>query len=361
MYASSIFISCKSLHFLSIYGKKNIEHQESMACKYPQRRNPRTGRCKKPCARHEAVNPATGRCVTKSYLKSLRWRGYDSDDEFSYFGYKPYSDDLDDGLVSDSSCKPPKKLNIFTGKCKTPCGPHRMRSPRTGQCVTKRFLRSLDYNMYDTDDDDYLLSETLFYPRMSYIDMIARSNGKKKLTELVQESGLTVNDITVMLQVKIGAEMGRLNLYGVYDRKSRMLCDESTIHNFVKDLTSGSKCGLSMLKSISEPNYIDLINNTLKEAARRDNAFAFICFPDTINLFNDYFIWTTRAAKEGVNAKLLVLGRDGIWQILVPKNSDVTIPVFPTSLDPEELAKHIVDNSRGDLSVAFHRFNKTSV
>lgn len=44
--------------------------KEMPACKYPQRRNTKTGRCKKPCKKSQRVNPRTGRCVSKSHRPS---------------------------------------------------------------------------------------------------------------------------------------------------------------------------------------------------------------------------------------------------------------------------------------------------
>ena len=41
-------------------------------CKSGTRRNPETGRCKKPCGNKKIINPKTGRCVTKKYMEKLK-------------------------------------------------------------------------------------------------------------------------------------------------------------------------------------------------------------------------------------------------------------------------------------------------
>ena len=46
------------------------------ACKYPQRRNSKTGRCKKPCKKSQKVSKSTGRCVSKSKPARRRRKTY---------------------------------------------------------------------------------------------------------------------------------------------------------------------------------------------------------------------------------------------------------------------------------------------
>lgn len=327
-----------------------------MACKYPQKRNWKTGRCKKPCARHEAVNPATGKCVSKSYLRSLHWY-YDSDeDEFEEY------DDLADGLVPDSSCKAPTKLNIFTGKCRTPCGPHRMINPSTGQCVTKAYLRSLDYELYDSDEDDYLLSERLFYPRMSRIGLIARLFGKNYLAELVRLTALTNNDMTVMESIKKGIvdTLDKPALVGVYDGLLRKKCETFTLSKLIN--TKLGECGVSSVYNYSTPpagkTPEGIMKDALVEAHKKSSAYSFICVPGTALPDMVYIERMKKASSAGYNAKMLVICDQGVWNIIIPKYSAPKLESFPTGLPDKDAAKKISEDSEGEIVVTFHDFDK---
>ena len=336
-----------------------------VACRYPQRRNPLTGRCKKPCARHQEVNPDTGKCVSKSYLRSVKWRGYDSDDDFSYLGYKPYSDltysDLNDKLVYDPGCKPPQMLNLRTGRCKTPCGPHQVVNKYTGKCVSRKHMRSVDYNMYDTDDDDYMLSETLFFPRMSYIDRLASIYGKTDLRDLNNETALTLNDMRVMEQLKIGNDeiTEQKSLCGVYDCMNRLKCATSTVQGLISSLTKSSQCGLSKLDHLNKENSADTMHRLLIEADKNTNAFAFVCSKKNY-FINFYYDVALKAAKQGKNAKLLAVIPGGVWQIIIPKNAQPEVPSFSNTGTFYEQAKEMCDNAKGKMKVAFYDYEKAA-
>ena len=65
-------------------------------CPRGKKRNPKTGRCKTPCAKSQAVNPRTNRCVSKRYLAGEDVNEsddslHDEFDEFDYFDDLDYS------------------------------------------------------------------------------------------------------------------------------------------------------------------------------------------------------------------------------------------------------------------------------
>lgn len=112
-------------------------------CKAPQRRNPKTNRCKKPCRKDQATNPKTNRCVSRSYLASLRAKKKtprrrnvsefdfdfsDSEFEFSDYGFAGGLDfsglnvdfNNDESSESDEDFKSPTKPGPLPKQRKTP-------------------------------------------------------------------------------------------------------------------------------------------------------------------------------------------------------------------------------------------------
>lgn len=347
-----------------------------MACKYPQKRNWKTGRCKTPCARHQAVNPATGRCVSKSYLRSLHWYDYDEEEgleDLYGYGYNLLGEELDDladGLVADSSCKPPTKLNLLTGKCKTPCGPFKVINPETGQCVTKKHMRSLNYNLYDADLDDYMLADRLFFPYMSHIDLIARKFGNDYLTELNKLTGLTDNDMVVMFSIRNSIDnstsyfgQNKPALVGIYDRILRKKCENFSI---VKAMTDKlGECGVTSVKNVNstalagqKKSREEVMKEALLEAGKKSNTYAFFCQGGLRQLDIGLINIMKEVAKSGSDAKVLHVCDQGVWKIIIPKNEDVQIQLIPDKPTEAEIAKNITEVYGGKLIVGFYDFSK---
>ena len=77
------------------------------ACRYPQRRNPRTGRCKKPCSKKQKISPSTGRCVLrKKRTRPLYYDnfipGYNDDMEYDSDDFVNPEIDLSGGFPVDT-------------------------------------------------------------------------------------------------------------------------------------------------------------------------------------------------------------------------------------------------------------------
>lgn len=184
-----------------------------MSCPAGSTRNRETGRCRKSCERHQARNPETGRCVTKNYLRQIQREPCGSSDKL--LSLAPYGKgsrkDYRDGLVPDPYCHP-RKRNIYTGYCKTPCGAGRAINPATGNCVTLNYLRRLNPIDYDTDDDDEMTAQILFTPTPigAYDNEVSKVAGFKS-------NMLTENDLTVMR----AAAQSPYTLRGVYSPEDR--------------------------------------------------------------------------------------------------------------------------------------------
>lgn len=306
-----------------------------VACQYPQRRNPATGRCKKPCSNHQAINPRTGRCVTKTYLKSLRRQTYGGADltyvgsaAFSnpYFGATNSTRDARQGLVYDAACYP-RKRNLLTGRCKTPCDYGYAINPATDRCVTKEYLRRLNPDDYDTDDDDDMVSRILFTPTdigshaimvnlPDYMNsdslMIAAgsdasaSNASVKTDkQLLASSALSKADIGVMSGIfKSSAKDAKPSfLAGTYSPKLRKQSCGRT------DISSHSECGIA--------NIAKEIDETLMTATK-SNADLFLWSVWHNNHFDPKLIDFAVEMSAQTHIRLLFLTEGGLWRVLIP-------------------------------------------
>lgn len=287
-----------SYHYLDTY----------MACPPGKTRSPYTGYCRKPCARHQAINPDTGKCVTKNYLRRIQRESRGNCDRIYSLGS---SRDYKDGLVADAACYP-RKRNIYTGRCKTPCGPGRAINPKTGNCVTLRYLRMLNPEDYDTDGDDDMAARILFTPtdlctKPGIIDAYDKDG--------LKSSKITDNDLIVMksvleVQQKFAGNNPTWLVYGVYNPAERKEACGSVLTDEGK-----SSCGLSNVYFNTAESVRDIIINiggvTASDvflfAARTEKTIP----PDVL-----------RAVKEAAlktNVRLLFAGYYGVWRILVPR------------------------------------------
>lgn len=316
-----------------------------MACQYPQKRNWLTGRCKTPCKNHQAINPRTGRCVTKTYLESLHAYGdisgeeliesYDDDGVYSrnevvdmedgylprslisyprsllsypasYLGYESKAlSNYRDGLVDDASCYP-RKRNLLTGRCKKACEAHQAINPRTGQCVTKSYLMSLDYNLYDVNEEDMMAANLLFSPT---IDQSADTN-VSDLRKLVMSSALNVADVRTVRGIYLATAETK-KVVGHYSPKKRVSCDNSAIS---ASLSSGTaQCGIL---NVSPVQSLGIIYEKV-EYARGD--FSWI----TGYSFEEVASFLTGPVPK--DARILVIGGKSVWLILVPKGESLSV------------------------------------
>lgn len=292
-----------------------------MACKYPQQRNWLTGRCKTPCKNHQAINPNTGRCVSKTYLQTLNSVGAITPGEYAHaksnngvykrnqVSFNDYYDDSDynygidaydkelsderDGLVEDPSCYP-RKRNILTGYCKTPCEAHQAINPATGQCVSKAYLMHLNPVLYDEDEDCTMAANLIFSPS---IDQSLASAKTEEMKELIKTSCFTLADVRVARGIQLGSTGP---MCGIYSHSQRKSCDDSAIK---KALTSDLKaCGISHPGAFTPEKFQELV----KKAG------------------ND-FVWVTHHAvpvlsePQEQDLRLIVVSDQGVNKILIPK------------------------------------------
>ena len=340
-----------------------------MACRYPQRRNWFTGRCKTPCKNHQAINPITRKCVSKTYLISLHELGYISDDELDlendgvgrYYEvdhekhekHEKYVEedteekrksDLRDGLVDDIDCYP-RKLNILTGKCKAPCESHKAINPATGQCVTKRYLRTLDFNLYDEDEEDMMAANIMFVPSVD--QSIKAAGNNVNLIKLIRGSVLTVADIRTMRGIYLGSkEMNNGPLFGIYSPKKRFGCENNYLKNVLTP--ASQKCG------IISPGKYD--SNEVKDMIEMagDN-FTWVTGLSVIEVLKDVSTTLKNLPKD---LRLLIVNDTGILRLVVPKLSVIDIaPGFLENnlqiLSQENLQK---TNENSGMNLSIHRF-----
>lgn len=265
------------------------------ACEYPQTRNWATGRCRKPCSKHQAINPTTGKCVSKTYLKCLN-RETCGDLDLTYAEDMSLDDknlerDLKQGLVDDPECFP-RKRNIHTGYCKTPCQDGYAMNPRTGGCVTLEFLKCLDPEDYDTDDDDEMAAKILFTPtdissKQLVVNLPAHDGSDRVVAfgndtldrsiktsdKLLSTSHVGVADTAVMRGIFESAvnAKGARTLAGTYDPAKRKLsCGRS-------DISSHAECGITTVSSS--------MNESLVSASLVDpSIFVWSVYIITVNL-----------------------------------------------------------------------------
>lgn len=282
-----------------------------MSCSAGKVRSRSTGHCRKPCARHQAINPATGRCVTKNYLRRIQRSSRGSCDRIYSIGSDK---DYRDGLVADAACYP-RKRNIYTGYCKTPCGRGRAINPATGNCVTLHYLRSLNPEDYDTDGDDEMAAGILFTPtdlstRPGIIDAYD-NNG-------IKSSKVTDNDLMVMRSVlQIQQNNASFEptwlVYGVYNPAERKKeCGSVTSPD------GQFACGLSNVHS----NTADAVTSMIHEMSGVVSSDVFLFAARTEKIIPSDVLKAVRDAAQNTNVRLLFAGYYGVWRILVPRSTD---------------------------------------
>ena len=293
-----------------------------MSCEAGQTRSRSTGRCRKPCERHQAINPATGRCVSKNYLRKLQRECHGEDDAL----YAPYGTgskkDYRVGLVPDPLCYP-RKRNIYTGYCKTPCGTGRAINPATGNCVTLRYLRSLNPNDYDTDYDDESAAEILFTPTdLSYDNNVTNSvEGFKRF----KGKTLTEMDLVILhAAYNVHTGLNLKHIVGAYSPDARKEnCSEVAKSGFsdsnysvcgLTDVSKVSKTGLSSNPSSIYSQVWDVVS---KHAKLDENVFVFVTHAaKTLKL--DLMHELGEMAKLH-SVRVVVANFYGVWRILIPK------------------------------------------
>lgn len=284
-----------------------------MSCPAGQTRSRQTGRCRKPCARHQAINPATGRCVSKNYLNKIKRLPQGKSD--NVYSIAPYGTgckkDYRDGLVPDPACFP-RKRNIYTGYCKTPCGTGRAINPATGNCVTLRYLRMLNPNDYDTDDDDPMVAPILFTPT-SITTSGQYDNEVSKLSGF-ETNLLTENDVTVMRGVYQVAKGIVSGVYSPDKRKSN--CKEA---DFNKDKADTfTPCGLTDVRVAADMASLMFNDLVQKNTDLSTNTFVFATAVGAKTIPTD-ILNSARIAAQSVPVRLLVPNFYGVWRLLIPK------------------------------------------
>lgn len=296
-----------------------------MSCPAGQTRSRSTGRCRKPCERHQAINPATGRCVSKNYLRKLQRECHGDDDALYPYGTGSEKD-YRDGLVPDPLCYP-RKRNIYTGYCKTPCGTGRAINPATGNCVTLRYLRSLNPNDYDTDYDDESAADILFTPTDlsgTYDNNVTNSvEGFKKF----KGKTLTEMDL-VILHAAYDVHMNNLYLHivGAYSPDARKENCSKVAKVGFKEYSECSVSGLADVAQVSERDlkkmnsskpYSKLWEVVSKHTNLENNVFVFVTH-DHKTLQLDLMRELAEMAKL-YNVRVVVANFYGVWRILIPK------------------------------------------
>lgn len=254
-----------------------------ISCDAGQTRSRSTGRCRKPCERHQAINPATGRCVSKNYLRKLQRECHGEDDAL----YAPYGKgskkDYRDGLMPDPLCYP-RKRNIYTGYCKTPCGTGRAINPANGNCVTLCYLRSLNPNDYDTDYDDESAADILFTP--TDLSTPYDNNVTNNVEGFTTFKGKTLTEMDLVIlhaAYDVHAGLGRTvrqYVVGAYSPDARKEnCSEVAKSGF--NDSNYSVCGLTDVSRVfenSEPiNFYSRVGEVVSKHTKLDeNVFVFV-------------------------------------------------------------------------------------
>lgn len=307
-----------------------------MSCPKGQTRNRTTGRCRKKCERHQAVNEATGRCVSKNYLRRVQRRCYGPSDKLC----APYgtgsTKDYRDGLVPDAFCHP-RKRNLYTGRCKTPCGPGRAINPATGNCVTLNYLSKLYPGDYDTDDDDDMTAHILFTPTDLSTGL---HDNKVTKTPGFHSDTLTENDLTVMKAVHLHHPMA--GEYNPGDRKDSACKPPAKTSAF--DGAMPSSCGLTLKNPYPQQSTEDekataLTNMICQDVDMKINKFSF--FTSTDQTVKDWVLQTISNAAETCPVRVLVTTYYGVWRFLVPQgeNEREMASILATSVLISEVMK----------------------
>lgn len=297
----------------------------NMSCPAGSTRNRETCRCRKSCQMHQARNPATGRCVTKNYLKTIQRQSHGPSDGI-YYG-KGSRKDYRDGLVPDASCHP-RKRNIYTGYCKTPCGRGRAINPATGNCVTLRYLRTINPNYYDADFDDYMTAEILFTPTDLSTGLSFSNDVTKK--EGFSNDTLTENDLGVMRGAHFNHPL--VGVYSAEARKKSTTCkppDNSSI-GFNPDMMSACGLTISARQLKEEERYENLSKEICENIDLKKDVFVFFTVED--NVIKEDLLATIGETAATCPVRLLIPSYYGVWRFLVPKADESSQASLLTSL-----------------------------
>ena len=382
-----------------------------VACKYPQVRNWETGRCKAPCRADQAVNPDTGRCVTKTYLKALHIRGdlgtstyrsalrddgitrrdgrsrrsggtrslsYGTRDEFSDLGdfnfteydYKEprgYSrgdnaKDLRDMLVDDPDCYP-RKRNLMTGRCKTPCEPGYAINPRTGGCVTIEYLISID--LYDPylieDEEDSMAANLKWFPSIVQSEA---SHDNADMKTLLRSSELGVGDLRTLRGIELAGTGPQL--VGNYSRGNRVKCEQNVLRAIIT--SAQANCGLRNVEQVGVqppvaafagvPNAPRTLRELVEEKVRLAGGdYTFATGVGVTSEAIGMIFSAHRAAAQ--DTRFAFIDREGVFKFVIRHTGTGLTPppatVFTTAgNDKQKLAEALDRHWANFVSVAYH-------
>lgn len=400
-----------------------------VACKYPQVRNWETGRCKAPCRADQAVNPDTGRCVTKTFLKAAHIRGdlgtsdyrsalrddgitrrdgrsrrsggprrltYGARDEFSdlgdfnftefdykeprrygRLGYSGYSrgdnaKDLRDMLVDDPDCYP-RKRNLRTGYCKTPCDPGYAINPRTGGCVTIEFLISRDlYDpLYIEDEEDPMAANLKWFPSIVQSEA---SHDNADMKTLLRSSELGVADLRTFRGIELAGTGPQI--VGNYSRGNRVNCEQNVLRAIIS--SAQANCGFRNVEQVGvlaagtvpefggvpnlAPTLVELVNKNVPLAGG-DYTFA-----TGVGVTSEAIamVFTAQRPTEQ-DARFAFIDREGVFKFVIRHSTTGLTPPPATVFtaagnDKKKLAEALDRHWANFVSVAYHPWDsQTSI
>jgi len=255
--------------------------------------------------------------------------------------------DLRDGLVEDPECYP-RKRNLLTGMCKTPCEAYSAINPATGRCVTKAYLRTLDFNFYDEDEECAMAANILFSPS---IDQSIDATSSEDLKRLIKTSAVTVADARVLRGIYLGSQ--DKPLVGIYDHKKRIRCEKGYLENVFTSKIG--QCGIISPEEFSVDNLVNKINNDVGKG------FIWVTGKSSLEVIQEL---DRKVNTLSSDLRLLIINDTGILRLLVPKNLDIK---FAENFIQENL-KDISENNLGKTNMAdsginmtIHRFNKLTL
>ena len=295
-----------------------------MSCPAGKTRNRSTGRCRKSCKKHQAINPETGQCVSKTYLKRIQRQSFGDSD----FVYDPalydseLQKDYNDGLVPDAACYP-RKRNIYTGRCRTPCGPGRAINPATDRCVSLGYLRRCNPLDYDTDGDCEMAAAITFTPTdlASKIGIFSPYDNDVTKKDLFKKNMVTENDLVVMesafhMQDKTEQYTNNL-LSGTYSPDERKNGCPATRTGF-----TGGNLGASGTESSCGLGDVGKQKPLVELMRENQDRFTFVALGSNYGnngmVPYDVIMQLPKFADE-TNVRFLVATRLGVWRILIPQ------------------------------------------
>lgn len=257
------------------------------SCSVGKTRSRSTGRCRKPCERHQAINPATGRCVTKNYLRKIQRESRGCSDKI----YQPAT-----------------------------CGPGMAINPRTGRCVTLRYLRTLNPDDYDTDGDDGMTSRVLFTPT----DLSTKPGVIEKFDDgEIMSSEVSENDLIVM-RAALGIANNILEISefgyicGIYSSDLRRETCGAAKASTSQNLQNVQECGVRDARHLD--TRADLETYISERQSMFDKVFLFVTRPAS-TIPEEVFHAVHEVAKKSL-VRLLYANRYGVWRMLVPRVDD---------------------------------------